>query len=119
VHYALQIPLRNTNDMETVVTIHLQTPLKTDEARGELQFYDTPPTRVFYRGSVRARYKNDEGQDCDKYIHLVENRGERSGPLVQLLLKADEQRNVLLDFYYPPDATPPQVLTIKAFPLVH
>jgi hypothetical protein len=119
VHYALQIPLLNTNDLETVVTIHLQTPLKSDEHKNELQFYESPPVRVFYRGTVRARYLNDDGQNCDKFIHLVENRGERSGPIVQLLLKAGEQRNVSVDLYYPPDATPPQVLTIKAFPLVH
>lgn len=84
-----------------------------------MQFYESPPTRVFYRGTVRARYKDDNDQNCDKFIHLVENRGERSGPLVQLLLKAGERRKVTLDLYYPPDATPPQVLTVKAFPLVH
>lgn len=119
VHYALQIPLHNTNDIETVVTIHLQTPLKSNERKSELQFFDSAPTRVFYRGTVRTRYLNDDGQNCDKFIHLVENRGERSGPIVQFLLKGGEQRNVALDLYYPPDATPPQVLTIKAFPLVH
>lgn len=119
VHYALQIPLRNTNTIETVVTIHLQTPLKSDERKSELQFYESPPTRVFYRGTIRARYKDDNDQSCDKFTHLVENRGERSGPLVQFLLKAGERRKVSLDLYYPPDATPPQVLTIKAFPLVH
>lgn len=119
VHYALQIPLRNTNSIETVVTIHLQTPLKSDEHRSELQFYESPPTRVFYRGTIRARYKDDNDQNIDKFIHLVENRGERSGPLVQVLMKAGEHRKVVLDLYYPPDATPPQVLTVKAFPLVH
>ncbi len=119
VHYALRIPLQNTNDIETVVTIHLQTPLKSDEHKNELQFYDSAPTRVFYRGTVRARYLNDDGQNCDNFVHLVQNRGERSGPLIQFLLKGGEQRNVSLDLYYPPDATPPQVLTIKAFPLAH
>jgi len=118
VHYVLQIPLHNTNEIETVVTMHLQTPLKSDERKNELQFYETPPTRVFFRGTVRARYKDDSDQACDKFIHLVENRGERTGPLVQLVLKGGERRKVTLDLFYPPDATPPQVLTIKAFPLV-
>jgi hypothetical protein len=119
VHYALQIPLHNTAEMEAVVTIHLQTPLKSDERKNELKFYDSAPARVFFRGTVRVRYLDDNGQNCDKYIHLVQNRGEKSGPLMQFLLKAGEHRRVQLDLFYPPDATPPQVLTIKTFPLVH
>jgi len=118
-NYKLEIPLHNTNDLETVVTIHLQTPLKNDERKDQLQFYESPPTKVFFRGSVRAHYMDDNDQMCDKFIHLVQNRGEQSGPLVQLLLKSGENRTVNLEFYYPPDATPPQMLTIKAFPLVH
>lgn len=118
VHYALQIPLHNTGDMESVVTIHLQSPLKSDEHKGELKFFDAPPTRVFFRGTVRVRYIDDNGAICDKYIHLVQNRGEKSGPLAQVLLKANEHRKISLDLFYPPDATPPQVLTVKANPLV-
>jgi hypothetical protein len=119
VHYALQVPLHNTGDLEAVVTVHLQTPLKSDEHKNELRFFESPPAKVFYRGTVRVRYLDDNNQNCDKYIHLVQNRGEKSGPLAQFLLKAGEHRKVQLDLYYPPDATPPQVLTIKASPLVY
>lgn len=117
VHYSLQIPLHNTANEECMVTMLLQTPLKSDEHKNELKFYDEAPAKVFFRGSVRVRYEDDNGGLTDKYIHLVENRGDRSTPIVQVLLKPDEHRKAQVDLFYPPDATPPQVLTIKGFPL--
>jgi hypothetical protein len=119
VHYSLDIPIENVSDMESVIMLLLQSPLKSDQSGTELGFYDPPPARVFFRGTVRVRYKDDDGKEQDKYIHLVENRGDRSVPLVQLLLKAHERRVVKFDCLYPPDATPPQVLTIKSQPLVN
>lgn len=117
VHYQLELPLLNTANMEAVVTLHLQSPLKSDERSNELVFYDQPEERVFFRGTVRVRYESDDEASEDKFIHLVQNRGQRYGSLAQILLKSHEHRNVRIDLFYPPDATPPQVLTIKCLPL--
>jgi hypothetical protein len=46
-------------------------------------------------------------------VHLAQFRGQQGGPLVQLGLKPKTSRLVQVDFLYPPDATPPQVLTVK------
>lgn len=36
-----------------------------------------------------------------------------SNPLITLNMQPGEQREVTVDLMYPPDATPPQVLTVK------
>jgi hypothetical protein len=44
---------------------------------------------------------------------LVQRRGQMSEPLVTLKMPPSNQRLVQVDFLYPPDSTPPQVLTIR------
>ncbi|MBC7825202.1 MAG: DUF3370 family protein, partial [Candidatus Parcubacteria bacterium] len=73
-----------------------------------------PPARqVFFRGTVRLRYKDDAGLPQTRSVHLVLRRGQQGDPLVTLNLKPGEQRLVEFGMIYPPDATPPQVLTVK------
>jgi hypothetical protein len=48
-----------------------------------------------------------------RYVHLVQRRGQQGEPLVKLEMKSGEKRLVEVDFIYPPDASPPQVLTVK------
>jgi hypothetical protein len=48
-----------------------------------------------------------------RYIHLVQRRGQPGEPLVKLEMKAGETQLVEVDFIEPPDASPPQVLTVK------
>lgn len=43
----------------------------------------------------------------------MQRRGQRGEPLALLRLQPGERRLVKVDFLYPPDATPPQVLTIN------
>jgi hypothetical protein len=44
---------------------------------------------------------------------LVQKRGQAGEPLVVLNMKPGDKRLVQVDFLYPPDATPPQVLTVE------
>ncbi|MGB7893662.1 MAG: DUF3370 family protein, partial [Microcoleus sp.] len=46
--------------------------------------------------------------------HIVQRRGQQGEPLVNVNMKPGERRLVQVDFLYPPDATPPQVLTVRS-----
>jgi hypothetical protein len=116
VHYNLALPLYNPAETAQKATIKLQTPLKTDTKPTELSFYNPPPKRVFFRGTVRLRYKDDGGKAQTRYVHLVQSRGQQGDPLVELNLEPKTSRLVQIDFVYPPDATPPQVLTVQTNP---
>lgn len=76
-------------------------------------FVTRPSGQVFFRGTVKLNYIDDRGQPQQRYYHLTQRQGEMSNPLVMLNLQPGEQREVSLDLLYPPDATPPQVITIK------
>lgn len=113
VQYNLTLPLYNPTEMAQKVTLMLQTPLKADAKPTELSFFNPPPKRVFFRGTVRVRYKDDGGNPQTRYIQLVQFRGQQGDPLVELNLEPKTSRLVQVDFLYPPDATPPQVLTVQ------
>ena len=113
IQYRLSLPLYNPTNQTQAVTVALQTPIKRDEATGNLQFFEPPSKRVFFRGTVQVRYKDEQGSEQSRYFHLVQHRGERGNPLVKINLSAKETRRVQVDFLYPPDSTPPQVLTVK------
>jgi hypothetical protein len=113
VYYSLTLPLINKTEKTQTVTVKLQTPLKEDNSTNELRFLDPPDSQVFFRGTVRVSYKDDAGTLQTRYIHLVQRRGERGEPLVELKMPSGDRRLVKVDFLYPPDATPPQVLTVR------
>jgi hypothetical protein len=60
-----------------------------------------------------VRYEGDRGQTQMRYVHLVQRRGQPGDPLATLNLPPGARREVQVDFIYPPDSTPPQVLTVK------
>ena len=114
VQYSLTLPLYNkTQNLQTVM-VSMQTPIKEDQlTKGGLRFLNPPAPQVLFRGSIRIRYKDDQGLPQTQYLHLVQKQGEQGEPLVVLNMKPGEQRLVEVDFLYPPDATPPQVLTVQ------
>jgi len=113
IEYNLSMPLRNSTNQNQTVTIALENPLKREDTRQGLRFFDPPARQVFFRGTVRLRYKDDAGLPQTRSVHLVLRRGQQGDPLVTLNLKPGEQRLVDFGMIYPPDATPPQVLTVK------
>ena len=112
VEYSLKFPLYNNTQNSQTVTLALQTPLK-ERSRSGLEFLNPPGREVFFRGTVRLSYQDDQGQPQTRFIHLVQKRGEMGAPLASLKIKPGTQRLLEVDLLYPPDATPPQVLTIK------
>lgn len=115
VQYSLTLPLYNNTQNTQTVTVAVQTPLKEDQLTKQgLRFFATPAPQVFFRGSVRVRYNDDQGLPQTRVVHLVQRRGQQGEPLVVLNIKRGERRLVQVDFLYPPDATPPQVLTVQS-----
>lgn len=114
IEYNLSLPLYNNTGKPQIVTLSIQTPLKEDRlSKRGLRFLNPPASQVFFRGTVRLRYNDDQNLPRTQYVHLVQNRGQMGEPLIMLRMKKGDRRFVQIDFLYPPDATPPQVLTIK------
>ena len=114
IQYNLSLPLYNSTSKNQTVTVAIQTPIKTDKlTSGGLSFLEPPAPQTFFRGTVRVRYTDDSKVPQTRYVHLVQRRGQQGEPLVKLEMKSGEKRLVEVDFIYPPDASPPQVLTVK------
>jgi hypothetical protein len=117
IQYDLTLPLYNASPAAQTVTIALETPIKEDQLdEAGLRFFQPLPTQTFFRGTVRLRYSDDRGLPQTRYVHLVQRRGEMGQPLAVLTLPAGDRRLVEFSFLYPPDSTPPQVLTIQTLP---
>lgn len=114
--YELTLPLKNPTTQAQQVAIRFQTPIKEDQlSQAGLRYLETPPNQIFFRGPLRLEYE-ENGQTQIKYFHLVQKRGQMGEPLLTLNLPPQTQRSVKIEFVYPPDATPPQVLTIETGP---
>ncbi len=109
--YFLTLPLYNSSTQERYVSVSVLTPLK--ESSSGLLFKQPAPERVFFRGTIRFKYKNDKQETITKDLHLVERQGELLKPLLTLPVAAGKHCSLQVEFYYPPDATPPQVLRIE------
>ncbi|OKH34441.1 hypothetical protein NIES2101_38940 [Calothrix sp. HK-06] len=114
VQYNLRLPLYNNTKNVQTVSLSIQTPLKEDQlSKKGLRFFATPARPTFFRGTVRVTYRDDLGKAQTSYIHLVQKRGQPGESLVALPVRPGQRRLVEVNFLYPPDATPPQVLTIQ------
>jgi len=111
--YNLSLPLYNASERAQTVALSLQTALKGDQPESGLRFLQPPAAQVFFRGTVRVLYQDDQGLPRTRYLHLVQRRGQQGEPLVALTLPPGDRRLVQVEFLYPPDSTPPQVLTIR------
>jgi hypothetical protein len=114
IEYNLALPLHNSTQQAQTVTIAVQTPIKEDElSTNGLRFFDPLPTSTFFRGTVRVSYRDDQGLPRTHYVHLVQRRGQPGEALVTLKMAGGDRRLVQFRFLYPPDASPPQVLTVR------
>ncbi|MBD1822028.1 DUF3370 domain-containing protein [Cyanobacteria bacterium FACHB-DQ100] len=116
IQYSLTMPLKNTTDRAQTVVVTVETPLKREDTNQGLRFLQPPGPQMNFRGTVRLLYNDDRGLPRTQYVHLVQQRGQQGDPLITLQMKPQERRLVQFDFLYPPDATPPQVLTVKTLP---
>ncbi|PSB17796.1 hypothetical protein C7B76_09255 [filamentous cyanobacterium CCP2] len=119
VQYSIQMLLFNpSSDASGMgsdpIAVCLETPIKEDGlAQAGLRFFEPLPNQVFFRGTVRVRYTDDRNLPQTRYVHLVQRRGQPGEPLVTVQVPRLGTRLVEVDFLYPPDATPPQVLTLS------
>ncbi|MBO9999368.1 MAG: DUF3370 domain-containing protein [Cyanobacteria bacterium SID2] len=116
IEYNLTLPLFNPSNNSRKVSLLFQTPVKQDRIDGGLTFFDPPENRVFFRGLVRLQYNDDANVPQTRYVHLVQRRGQVGNSLVTLDIAPRDRRLVRVDFIYPPDSTPPQVLTVQTEP---
>lgn len=117
IEYDLSIPLHNPTNFPQQVSVSLQTPIKEDTlSQNGLRFFVSAQPQTFFRGTVKVRYFDNQGIPRTRYVHLVQRRGQPGEPLALLTLPAGGRRLVRVTFLYPPDATPPQVLTIRTLP---
>jgi hypothetical protein len=116
VEYRLQFPLFNPSTDTVKVSFSFDTPLKTDQLKDNLTYFDPPAKNTFYRGTVFAQYLSDKGDTVKSYTHLVETRGTKSEELFNITMKPKGRRTIKFSLFYPPDATPPQVITLSSKP---
>ena len=110
VQYSLTLPLHNPTQETKTVQLAISTPIKQDIPG--VKFLPSPPSAVFFRGLVKVKYHDDEDICRVKYIHLVQKRGEKGEDLITVEIPSQETKSISVDFLYPPDATPPQILRI-------
>ncbi len=114
VAYNLAFPLYNPTDIPQTVTVTFETPIKEDKlSTAGLQFFETPPNSTFFRGPIQVKYRDDRGLPRIRNLHLVQLRGQQGHPLTTVTLAPQENRRVVVILRYPPDSTPPQVVTIQ------
>ncbi|MEA5568413.1 DUF3370 domain-containing protein [Anabaena sp. UHCC 0399] len=114
VEYNLSLPLKNNTNQTQKVTVTLETPLKEDKlSQGGVRFRKPSLDFPFFRGTVKLSYFDDQGKQQTRYVHLWHRTGQVLEPLVQFVMPPATRRNVQVDVIYPPDSTPPQVLTVR------
>ncbi|MFB8791644.1 MAG: DUF3370 domain-containing protein [Potamolinea sp.] len=114
VEYNLNLPLYNPTTKSQKITLTLETPLKEDMlSQGGLRFRKPSLDFPFFRGSVRLKYTDDQGNQKTRYVHLWHKTGQVLEPLETLVLTPKSRKSVQVDLIYPPDSTPPQVLTVR------
>jgi hypothetical protein len=112
IRYSLRLPLYNDRGNEQTVAIKFQTPLQDEDLSEGLRFRRPPENRIFFRGTVRLRFRNQIGLLQTHYVHVVQRRGQEGTSLLKLRIPPEARQDLELDFIYPPDATPPHVLTV-------
>ncbi|MEB3210657.1 MAG: DUF3370 domain-containing protein [Leptolyngbyaceae bacterium] len=117
IKYSLTLPLHNPTDQLQTVSVLFQTPLQNERLDEGLSFLSPPANRIFFRGTVRLEYEDDWRIRQTRYFHIVHRQGQQGQPLIRLRMLPGDRRQVKFDLIYPPDATPPQALTIRTEPL--
>jgi hypothetical protein len=113
IRYSLRLPLYNDRGTEQTVEIKFQTPLQDEDLTDGLRFRRPPDNRIFFRGTVRLRFKNQMGLTQTHYVHVVQRRGQEGTSLLKLRIPPEARKDLEIDLIYPPDATPPHVLTVQ------
>ncbi len=116
IEYKIGFTLYNQFSQEKIVQVLFSSPLKneeTDPGQNQLLFLQYSSDYTFFRGTVRVSYDDQQGVSQTRYLHLTQKRGQQGQPLLSLRLSPGSRQRVEINFLYPPDSTPPQVITIQ------
>jgi hypothetical protein len=105
VDYKVVFNVRNSDYIKRKVYVYLDCPLKTDS--NEIKYAEQPEKAVFYRGSVKL--STDSYQ---RFYHLVLHKGQNLEALDAFEVEPGEKMSFTVELLYPPDATPPQLLSV-------
>lgn len=112
VGYKIKIKLSNSDKVARQVNISLSCPLKEDlKKQNTLTFLNPPATNVFFRGTVMLRERPIGARE---FFHLVMHKGELMPVLKVVNLEPYQSKNFEFEMFYPPDATPPQMLLLQS-----
>jgi len=110
IKYDLTFPLKNTSDRDLKVSLTMETPVKTDEKKDTVTFISPTPKNVWYRGTIKV---STGGSKNTHYVHIVEHRAETLKPIFTQVVKKGDTCKLRVELLYPPDCTPPQLLTLS------
>ena len=109
VQYSLNLPLYNSTTTSKTVQLAISTPVKQDIPGVK---FLPESSGVFFRGLVKVKYQDGDNNCREKFVHLVQKRGQKGEELISIEIPPQEKKTVSVDLLYPPDATPPQIFTI-------
>lgn len=112
IKYELDLPLHNSQKAKAQVSLSFSSPVKEISQNGHLAYKVNPAPRVFFRGTLKV--SGQIPSPSPRFIHFALRQGEIVPPFLTIDLAPGETKKVKVEFLYPPDATPPQVLTIKS-----
>ena len=115
--YKIRLRVVNHDRLARTVKVSFNCPLKETGAAGkvrQLVYLEPPGKPVFYRGTVKLTDYLSENRPFQGLFHLVLHRGERGEPVYKMNLEPFENRELEFELFYPPDATPPQVLLLES-----
>lgn len=110
IKYDLKFKFANQSLKNLSLQIFFQTPLKADDDASKICFLNAAPPRAFFRGTVKISQGSKE-----RFLHLVQKQGVEGSLLSDFDLAPGQKKQLRLEFFYPADATPPQMLTVKSF----
>ena len=105
--YLVTASIRNDDIVPRRVTFTFDCPIKSDQ--NEVVYQPGASKSMFFRGSLKLK-----SETYEKYFHLTMHKGDKLPPLESFTIAPRETRDFEVELYYPPDATPPQMLTIAA-----
>lgn len=108
-----QVRYRLRNPESTPITLHWRwTQPSAYQASAEPPLSYSPHKQVVFRGTVRVHSPGNE----PRWIHLQTRQGVWQAPFYTQTLAAGEIQEVAFAWVYPPDAIPPQLLSVEKQP---